>query len=425
MHTYEDSLAFAQKMDAEDSLRRFRKAFLFPTVDGKPSTYLCGHSLGLQPINVRFNINEELDSWAELGVDGHFRGDKSWFSYHKHLLPPVARLLGAKEEEVIVMNSLTVNLHLLLVSFYRPTASRYKILIEEGAFPSDLYAVQSQAQFHGFNPEEAVVELKPREGERLLRTEDILATIDELGDELALVMVGGVNYLTGQLYDVPTITKKGHEVGAKVGFDLAHAAGNVILKMHEWGPDFGVFCSYKYLNSGPGSVGGAFVHQRHLTDGNITRFHGWWGVKEEERFAMHSTFNPFNSAEAWQLSNAPVFAMAAFHASLDLFDEAGMEALANKSKLLTGYLEYLLLKNNREQLEIVTPNDEGQRGSQLSLLIPGSGPEMVERFRKEGIIVDWRRYGEKDGLLRVAPASLYNTFEEVYRFSKVLQDILA
>ncbi|MCB0738334.1 MAG: kynureninase [Bacteroidetes bacterium] len=420
--TFENTLAFAQKLDSEDKLAKYRNEFHFPNSmhTGKPALYFTGNSLGLMPKRVKEYMDIELDDWAKFGVEGHFHARNPWFHYHKFFTEKAARLVGAKPAEVVMMNNLTVNLHLMMVSFYRPTEKRFKIMIEGCAFPSDQYAVASQARLHGFNPEKAVIELVPREGEHTLRPEDILAKIEEHGDELALVMLGGVNYYTGQAFDMKAITEAGHVVGAFVGFDLAHAAGNLLLKLHDWGVDFAVWCTYKYLNSGPGSVSGAFVHERHSGLKDIPRFEGWWGYDEENRFKMTKGFVPMEGAPAWQLSNAPVFNMVAHKASLDLFDEVGMQALRAKSDLLTAYMEFLINglvdENGNKRFEIITPADQKQRGAQLSILSLSEGKKLFDFITEKGIIADWRN----PNVIRVAPVPMYNSFKDVYEFVQIL-----
>ncbi|RAL22308.1 kynureninase [Lujinxingia litoralis] len=412
-------LDYARQLDREDPLRDFRQRFHIPTnAAGEPVLYLCGNSLGLQPRGVTDALQAELEKWARLGVDGHFAEPNPWYSYHEIFNEPMASVVGARPEEVVVMNSLTTNLHLLMVSFYRPTPQRYKILIEGGAFPSDLYAVQSQARVHGFEPDDAIVELFPRQGEKTLRQEDIEAAIAREGDALALVLFGGVNYYTGQLFDMGAITEAGHRVGALVGFDLAHAAGNVPLKLHQWGPDFAAWCSYKYLNSGPGGVAGVFVHERHLGRADIPRFEGWWGTDPSTRFEMGPRFQPQAGAGAWQLSNAPVLPMAALKASLELFCEAGMQALHQKSARLTGYLHELVTSIGAGAFEVITPAEPEARGCQLSILASGDGELLHQRLMEADVICDYRR----PNVIRVAPTPLYNTFEEVWRFWKILEE---
>lgn len=414
---FENSLAFAKEMDKSDPLRSYRDKFFFPKIKGKEQLYFCGNSLGLQPKSVRDHINVELEDWANWGVEGHFEGRNPWFSYHHFFTEKMAKVVGAKKDEVVVFNTLTTNLHLMMVSFYNPTPTRYKIMIEGGAFPSDYYAVESQIKFHGFDYDDALIELVPREGEDYLRTEDILAKIEEHKDELALVMIGGVNYYSGQFYELDKITQMGHSVGAKVGFDLAHAAGNIELKLHEWGPDFAVWCTYKYLNSGPGGPGGCFVHERHCKNADLPRFAGWWGHDEKERFQMKPGFRPQEGASGWQLSNAQVFAMAPLKASLEIFDEVGMPALVEKRNKLTGYLAYLIESINKDgRFTILTPNDSNHRGAQISMKVNGNGKEIHKRIMEQNVIVDYR----EPNVIRLAPAPLYNSFEDVYLFVQAI-----
>lgn len=420
--TYENTLAFAQSLDQADPLRKYRDQFYIPQVNGRDSVYFTGNSLGLQPKAAKAAIEVELEDWAQLGVEGHFHGRNPWMHYHEFLTEKAARLVGAKPIEVVVMNNLTSNLHLMLVSFYRPTRERFKIITEAGAFPSDQYALESQTKFHGFNPDEAVVELSPRAGEYTLRTEDILAAIREHGNELALIMMGGVNYYTGQAFDMAEITKAGHAVGAQVGFDLAHAAGNLVLSLHDWDVDFAVWCSYKYLNSGPGGTSGVFVHERHAENPDLPRFAGWWGHDKEVRFKMQKGFKPMRGAAGWQLSNAQIFPMAIHNASLKIFDEVGMIALREKSEKLTGYLEFLVNGINNEgkskSFEMITPANPKDRGAQISLLATHNGRELFEKLTQAGVIADWR----EPNVIRVAPVPLYNSFEDVYRFAEILRE---
>ncbi len=410
---YKNTQDFAQQMDAQDSLRAYRNQFIFPQHEGRDVLYLCGNSLGLQPTSVRPALLHELDHWAGHGVEGHFRGELPWMHYHKFLVPQSARLVGALPHEVVVMNTLTVNLHLMMVSFYRPVAKRYKIIMEAGAFPSDQYALETQVRFHGFDPATAIVEIAPRPGEDTLHTEDILQTIEKEGDSVALVMFGGVNYYTGQFYDLEKITVAAHKVGAKAGFDLAHAAGNVPLKLHDWGADFAVWCSYKYLNSGPGGPSGAFVHERHADNPNLPRFAGWWGHDEAERFQMRKGFKPMYGAAGWQISNAQIFSFAAYKASLDVFDAAGIENLRTKSLQLTGYLQFVLQSALAEKnlFRILTPSDPTARGCQLSLLTDERGKALFDYLSENGVMADWR----EPNVIRFAPVPLYNSFEEVWR----------
>ncbi|RMG09290.1 MAG: kynureninase [Acidobacteria bacterium] len=418
---FEASAKFAQQLDEQDPLKEFRNKFYIPKgPNGKEAIYFCGNSLGLQPKTVRDYIEQELKDWAELGVEGHLKARTPWMPYHEYLTEQMAEVVGAIPLEVVVMNSLTVNLHLLMVSFYRPTSKRYKIVIEKGAFPSDQYAVKSQIKFHGLNVADALIELSPREGEFCLRTEDIEKTLRENAESIALILLGGVNYYTGQAFDFKQITKIGREIGAIVAFDLAHAAGNLELKLHEWNVDFAVWCCYKYLNAGPGAVGAAFLHERHAREFELPRFAGWWGHNKATRFLMPPEFEPIAGAEGWQLSNPPIFQMAALRASLEIFHQASMKALRQKSLMLTGYLEFLLNQLIGEKLEIITPNNPDERGCQLSLRVRSKNREILEYLIANGVTVDWR---EPD-VIRVAPVPLYNTFSEVFEFSQILKNVV-
>ncbi len=419
MLAFENNLEFARHLDSIDPLHSWRPSFYFPQYQGQNCIYLCGNSLGLQPITVEAALLEELRHWATYGVEGHFEGKMPWKNYHHFLKPQSARLVGALEHEVVVMNVLTVNLHLMMVSFYRPTPTRYKIIVEAGAFPSDQYAFESQAKFHGYDPSDCIVELKPRANEYHLHDADIEATIREHGSTVALVLLGGVNYYTGQFFDLESITKAGHEVGAVVGFDLAHAAGNLPLHLHDWGVDFAVWCSYKYLNSGPGGPSGVFVHERHGNSPNLPRFAGWWGYRESDRFEMKKGFVPMEGADGWQLSNAQIFSFAAHKASLDIFDKIGMTALRTKSIQLSGYLWYLLESLNQQghAFTIITPKAEASRGAQISLLTDENGKKMYAYLSANGVICDWR----EPNVIRVAPVPLYNSFEDVFRFAKLIE----
>ncbi|MFT4600685.1 MAG: kynureninase [Arenicella sp.] len=418
-----NSLEFAQDLDSQDSLASYRERFFIPQIGGEDSVYLTGNSLGLQPKTVKDYIQKELDDWATYGVEGHFEAKKPWFSYHEFLTPKIAKIVGAKESEVVVTHSLTTNLHLMMVSFYRPTESRFKIICEKKAFPSDQYALESQVKFHGYSVEEAIIEVGPRDGEHITRHEDVIRAIEDAGDSLAMVMIGGVNYYNGQLFDMEAITAKTHEVGATCGFDLAHAAGNVVLKLNEWGVDFAAWCSYKYLNSSPGGVSGLFVHERHEFNQELPRFAGWWGYDKDTRFRMEPGFIPMKGAEGWQLSNAPVLGMAAHLAALDIFEEVGMEALRAKSDQLTGYLEDLILdiserKSHLCKFEIITPKNLNERGAQLSILLHGKGKAMFDALTAKGVIADWR----EPNVIRIAPVPLYNSFEDVFKFAKYLEE---
>ena len=421
-----NTLDFAKEMDDKDELHSFRSLFYFPRHHDKEVIYFTGNSLGLQPKSTASYIQQELDDWKTFGVEGHFKARNPWFSYHEILAASTARIVGALPSEVVCMNQLTVNLHLLMVSFYRPTQHRYKIICEAKAFPSDQYALESQARFHGFNPDNAIIEIMPREGESIIRTEDLLAEIEKNKDSLALVMIGGVNYFTGQLFDIEKITAAAHGAGALAGWDLAHAAGNVPLQLHDWNVDFAAWCTYKYLNSGPGSVAGAFVHERHFKS-DLPRFAGWWGHNKAERFKMEKGFSAIESAEGWQLSNAPLLSMAAHKASLDIFEKAGMEKLVNKSEKLTAFLEFIIrdINNNLSgkknyPLEIITPEDKKQRGAQLSVVAHDMGKELFYSLQADGVITDWR----EPNVIRLAPVPLYNSFEDMFQFGVLLKNAI-
>lgn len=415
--TAKNTLSYAEEMDRIDPLAKFREEFCFPKGPrGQDVIYLAGNSLGLQPKKARVYVEQELADWERFGVEGHFHAKNPWLPYHEALTEPMARVVGAKPSEVVVMNSLTVNLHLMMVSFYRPTRERYKILVERGAFPSDQYAVASQARFHGFDPGDAILEARPRPGENTIREEDLLELIAREGRSIALVMLGSVNYLTGQAFDIAAITRAAHAQGCKVGFDLAHGAGNLAVKLHDWGPDFAVWCSYKYLNAGPGALAGAFVHERHARDSTLPRFAGWWGHDKKTRFLMGPEFHAIPGAEGWQLSNPPILSMAPLRASLELFDAATMSELRRKGDLITGYLEFLL--SDVPGVQIVTPRDPARRGSQLSLRFPGiDGRVLLKQWSEAGIIADFR---EPD-IIRATPAPLYCRFVDVYRFAEELR----
>jgi kynureninase len=416
---FEKSLAFAKSLDKKDPLRSFRAQFQIPKVNGKTSIYLTGNSLGLQPKSTKKFVNEELEDWANLGVEGHERSRRPWLYYHKFSKKSLAKIVGGKPSEVVAMNQLTVNLHLMMVSFYRPTKTRFKIITESGAFSSDQYAFETQLKFHGLKTEDALIELTPREGESYLRTEDIISSINQNGNELALVVFGGVQYYTGQFFEISKITKAGHDAGAMVGFDLAHAAGNVELNLHKDDVDFAVWCSYKYLNSGPGAIAGAFVHERHSKNSDLPRFAGWWGHNEKERFQMKEGFQPMDGVDGWQLSNFPILQGAAHLASMEIFDQAGMKHLAAKSKTLTGYLEFLLndIDPEKNYFKILTPSSPKERGCQLSIFMLQNGKKVFQRLTKAGIIADWR----EPNVIRVAPVPLYNSFEDVFRFAEVFE----
>lgn len=417
--TFEPGLSFAKKLDADDRLSSYREKFLIPKdKDGKDVIYVAGNSLGLQPKTVRSYVEQELKDWEVYGVEGHIQAKNPWLPYHEFLTDQTARLTGSKPEEVVNMNSLTTNLHLLFVSFYRPTKERHKIMIESNSFPSDHYAVQSQLRFHGFNAEENLIEVKPREGEDKIRTEDILEIIDKEGDSIALIWFAGVNYYTGQAFDIKKITEAGHRKKIIVGFDLAHAVGNLELRLHDWNADFAVWCNYKYMNAGPGAIAGAFVNERHLDDQSLPKFLGWWGHDKETRFQMNHKYIAIPTAESWQLSNPPILQLASLRASLDIFDEAGMKALREKSEQMTGYLEFLLRNNDDSNVQIITPGEKDERGCQLSLRIKKDGKKLYESLISKGVICDWR---EPD-VIRAAPVPLYNTYEDVFNFAEIIKD---
>ena len=419
---FQGSEDFARKMDAQDSLKHFREKFYIPKQpNGEDVIYFTGNSLGLQPKTAREYIEQELKEWETLGVEGHFKAKNPWMPYHELLTEQMAQIVGAKPLETVVMNSLTVNLHLLMVSFYRPSKERHKIIIESGAFPSDQYAVASQITFHGFDIASSLIKLKPVTGETCLRTEVIEQTIAENGDSIAMILLGGVNYYTGQTFDMRRVTEAGHKIGAVVGFDLAHAAGNIELNLHDWNADFAAWCTYKYLNSGPGGVAGAFVHERYARAFDLPRFAGWWGHDKETRFLMDSKFVPIAGAEGWQLSNQPILLLASLRASLDIFAEAGMPNLIEKSHRLTGYLEFLLGEIHDERISVITPKNPYERGCQLSIRVRDSDKSLFKAIFDKGVIADWR---EPD-VIRVAPAPLYNSFTDVNKFAQILKDCLA
>ena len=410
---------FAKQLDAEDPLRQFREKFHLPLgKDGKPLIYFAGNSLGLMPKTAHAIVEEELDNWAKLGVDAHHARGTPWYSYHEALRDPTARLAGAKPVEVICMNSLTVNLHLMMATFYRPTKSRFKILMEDPAFPSDTYAIKTQIVHHGLNPKDALILARPRQGEFTIRMEDTVDLINKHADQLAVVMFGGVNFFTGQLLDIEKITAAAHNRGITVGFDLAHAIGNVPLSLHDWNVDFAVWCSYKYLNAGPGAVAGAFVHERHASDTKLPRFAGWFGNDPNTRFRLHlePEFIPVPSADGWQISNPPIFSMAPLRSSLAIFDESGMEPLRAKSVRLTGYLEFLLNQNGSNRFTVITPKSPDERGCQLSILAHQHPKELHNELIAAGVKCDFR----EPNVIRVAPTPLYNTFHEVWHFAQIL-----
>ncbi|QYA25497.1 kynureninase [Gramella sp. MT6] len=417
---FENTREFARQLDKDDKLSKYREEFIFPKVNGKDVIYFVGNSLGLQPKSAQKYVDEVMKDWAELAVEGHFYAEKSWWDYHERFSEKLAKVVGAKSTEVTVMNTLTVNLHLLMVSFYRPSGKRYKIICEEKAFPSDQYMISSQVRFHGYDPKDAIVEIKKRDGENNFRTEDVLDKIREVGEECALVLIGGVNYYTGQVFDMETITKVGHEVGAFVGWDLAHAAGNIELKLSEWNVDFAAWCSYKYMNSGPGNASGCFINEKYHNKKDIPRFEGWWGHNKERRFLMEPEFQPEPTADAWQISNAPILAMAPYLASLEMFDEVGMPALIEKRNKIVAYLEFVLHEIDKEvdsTFEIITPAEQENRGTQLSVFLHGEGKELFRYLMDEGVITDWR----EPNVIRLAPAPFYCSYEDMFEFGQILK----
>jgi len=418
---FQNTLAFAKQLDVQDPLRNYRSQFHIPKdPGGNEWLYFCGNSLGLQPKITKEYINQELEDWATLGVEGHFEAKNPWMPYHEFLTESMATIVGAKPIEVVVMNTLTTNLHLLMVSFYNPTKTKYKIVIESDAFPSDRYAVESQLKFHGFDAKEGLIEWKPRVGEELLRMEDLEEILETQGDEIALLLIGGVNYYTGQYFDLKRIAALGHAKSCKVGIDLAHGVGNIQPALHDSGVDFAAWCTYKYLNAGPGSLGGLFVHERHAHNKALHRFAGWWGHDKETRFNMRHDFNPIPGAESWQLSNPPILSMAAIKASLAVFNEVGMDALREKSEKLTGYFEYLIREIDTDRIKIITPSDPSQRGCQLSIQVKNADKTLHKQLLDRHIITDWR---EPD-VIRCAPVPLYNSYEDVYAMVAVLKELL-
>jgi kynureninase len=420
---FENTLAFAQKLDHDDELKEFRKQFRIPQSEGKEQVYFLGNSLGLQPKQTQVYIQLIMEDWATLGVESFFHAKEPWMNYHDKLIHQLSKIVGALPHEVVVMNQLTVNLHMMLVSFYRPSAKRYKIICEAKAFPSDQYAFETHVMHHGFNPDSAIIEVAPRKGERTLRTEDIIDVIRQHKDETALVLFGGINYYTGQFFDLPAITKAAKSAGAVVGFDLAHAAGNVKLQLHDWDVDFACWCTYKYLNSGPGAIGGAFIHEKNHNK-DLTRFAGWWGYDKPTRFKMEKGFKAMPGAEGWQLSTPALFLYAAHRAALEIVELGGWEKILAKQKLLTGYLWYLLQelnnKSSKKIIEFITPQNEDERGCQVSMLMLERGKQIYDELMAQGFFVDWR----EPNVIRLAPVPLYNSFEEVWSFSNTLKQLI-
>ena len=419
--TFQNTLQFAKELDHEDELKNYRNEFIFPQHNGKNVIYFTGNSLGLQPKMARNYVDEIMNDWANLAVEGHFVAKKPWWDYHERFAAPLSKVVGAKPSEITVMNTLTVNLHLLMVSFYKPTAKRFKIICEEKAFPSDQYMFQSQVNFHGYKAEEAIIEIKRRDGEHNIRLEDILSKIEEVGEELALVLFGGANYYTGQVFDMKTITEAGHKVGAMVGFDLAHAAGNIKLELHDWNVDFAAWCSYKYMNSGPGNASGCFIHEKHHHS-DLPRFAGWWAQKKEKRFMMDPVFDPTIGADGWQISNLPVLSLAPYLASCEMFAEVGMEKLIKKRNQITAYLDYVLQEIDKEldgaEFEIITPSNQEERGCQISVFLHGQGKELFHYLMKNGVITDWR----EPNVIRLAPVPLYCSYQDMYQFGQILKE---
>ncbi|WP_339652215.1 kynureninase [uncultured Salegentibacter sp.] len=418
---FQNTLEYARELDSQDKIASYRDQFIFPQHEGKNVIYFTGNSLGLQPKSAKKYVDEIMTDWANLAVEGHFYAEKPWWDYHERFSEKLAKVVGAKPAEVTVMNTLTVNLHLLMVSFYRPEGKRYKIICEEKAFPSDQYMISSQVRFHEYDPKDAIVEIRRRDGENNFRTEDIIAKINEVGEECALVLIGGVNYYTGQVLEMEKITKAGHEVGAFVGWDLAHAAGNIELKLSEWKVDFAAWCSYKYMNSGPGNASGCFINEKYHNQKDIPRFEGWWGHNKERRFLMEPEFHPENGADAWQISNAPVLALAPYLASLEMFDEVGMPALIEKRNKIVAYLEFVLHEIDKEvesSFEIITPSNQEERGTQLSVFLHGEGRELFNYLMENGVITDWR----EPNVIRLAPAPFYCSFEDMYQFGQILKN---
>ncbi len=417
---FENTKEFAQQMDSEDNLAPYKNEFIFPKVNGKEVIYFTGNSLGLQPRSAKKYVDEVMEDWANLAVEGHFYAEKPWWDYHERFSAKLGKVVGGRPGEITVMNTLTVNLHLLMATFYTPTAKRFKIICEEKAFPSDQYMITSQVKFHGYTEEEAVVKIEKREGEHFFRTEDVVAKINELGDECALVLIGGVNYYSGQVLDMKTITAAGHNVGAKVGWDLAHAAGNIELKLHDWNVDFAAWCSYKYMNSGPGNASGCFINEKYHGRKDLTRLEGWWGHNKERRFLMEPEFQPEPDANAWQISNAPILAMAPYLASLEMFEEVGMPALIEKRNKIVAYLEFILHEIDKEvdaSFEIITPSNQEERGTQLSVFLHGEGKELFNYLMENGVITDWR----EPNVIRLAPAPFYCSFQDMYEFGQILK----
>jgi kynureninase len=420
----ENTIEFAKILDINDSLKKIREKFLIPSINGKDQIYFLGNSLGLQSKNIKEEINKVLDQWAGFGVEGFFIGNDRWLDYHDQLTKPLSGIVGAKPNEIAVMNQLTVNLHLMMVSFYQPKGKRNKILCEAKAFPSDQYMLETHIRYHGLDPGQVLVEIAPREGEHVIRNKDITDIIDEHRDEVALILFSGVSYYTGQVYDIKGISDAAHGVGAIAGFDLAHAAGNISLRLHDWNVDFACWCSYKYLNSGPGAMGGVFIHERYHSDKNIKRFGGWWGYDKDTRFKMEKGFKPIPTAEGWQLSTPSILLYASHKAALEIFEEAGWDNLRAKQRSLNNYLWFVLDELNRssdqEVIQFITPRNNDEISCQVSMLMLKRGKEILEELGRQGVMVDWR----EPNVIRIAPVPLYNTFEDVWQFGNIIRAIL-
>lgn len=423
INSFKNTLAFAQHLDEEDPLKNFREKFYIPIINGKECIYFTGNSLGLQPKTAQEHILNNLEDWANFGVEGHFYGRTPWIKYHEMFPPKLTPVLGAQENEIVVMNQLTINLHLLLISFYRPTKQRYKIICEAKAFPSDQYALQSQAILNGLDPDKVIIEVKPREGEHTIRHEDIIDIIQQHGNEIAVVLFGGINYYSGQVFDMKSITEAAHEMGAYCGFDLAHAVGNIELYLHDWKVDFACWCSYKYLNSGPGSVAGAYIHDRYINT-SLVRLAGWAGTRKDKRFQMEDRFEPIPSAEGWQLSTTPLLNMSAHAAALNIFEEAGFKNIVTKMKKMSAYLMFVLddinASSSKKIIEIITPRNENEHGCQVSILLHEKGKQIFDSLKQHGVMIDWR---EAD-VIRMAPVPLYNTFTEIFTTGQIIKNII-
>ncbi len=420
--SHQFTISYAKESDHNDALHIYREQFYIPLLNNKHAIYFLGNSLGLQPKTTQDEVLKIMEAWANFGVEGFFMGKEPWLNYHKKITPLLCDIVGAKEQELVTMNHLTVNLHLLMISFYQPTKNRYKIICEAKAFPSDQYAFQSQVKLHGYKIEDAIIEVHPKEGTEIITTADIIATIEQHKDSVAMVLFSGVNYYTGQVFDMPAITEAAHNAGAYAGFDLAHAAGNVELQLHNWNVDFACWCNYKYLNSGPGAIAGAFINEKHLQNKKLKRLEGWWGNDVANRFKMENSFTPSPNAEAWQMSTAPMLLLASHKASLDIFKQAGFKNLLSKSKLLSDYLFFVLNEINQpeKRFTILTPSNSNERGCQVSLSVFKNAKAVFDELLPNGIFADWR----EPNVIRVAPVPLYNSFEEIFTFAATLKQIL-